>query len=371
MRIAFITPGFSAAADDWCIPLLQDLAVQLRREHDLHVYTTCYPHATARYSVKGVPVQSFGTGTPGRLPWVLRQLRATRAVLRDHDQEPYDVVHGFWADGGGVVAAQVKRRRQTRSVVTVMAGELSYEPASGYGKSRRPLAGRLARYGASRADELLGLSDAHVRQIVGHNPTLFPRRSICGVDETRFCAEGPALELDGEIPVLCVASLVDVKGLKQLVLAAADASAKVRGLHLHVVGQGKNADNLKMLARETAAPVTFHGAVDHGYLGRYYRGARFCVLNSYFESHGMVVAEAAACDRLTIGADVGCMADYCPEEFLCPPGDTEALVDVLVSAARADRLPRPLSRPPTVHRMAQHLVKIYTAMLPLQGRSQK
>lgn len=364
MRIAIITPGFSAAADDWCIPLLQDLAVQLRREHDLHVYTTCYPHTTARYSVKGVPVQSFGTGTPGRLPWVLRQYKATRAVLRDHDREPYDVVHGFWAHRGGVVAAQVKRRRQTRSVVTVMAGELSYEPVSGYGQSRRPIAGRLARYGALRADELLGLSDAHMRNIVGRNPTLSPRKSICGVDATRFCPEGPALELDGEVPILCVASLVDVKGLEQLVLAVVKASAKVPGLHLHLVGQGKNADSLEALARDTAAPVTFHGAADHGDLGRYYRGARFCVLNSYFESHGMVVAEAAACGRLTIGSEVGCMADYCPGEFLCPPGNTEALTDILVSAARTDRLPLPLTRPPTVRRMAQHLLKIYTVTLP-------
>ena len=364
MRIAFITPGFSAADDDWCIPLLQDLAVQLRREHDLHVYTTCYPHSTTRYSVKGVPVQSFGTGAPGRLAWVLRQYRTTRAILRDHDREPYDVVHGFWADGGGVIAAQLKQRRQTRSVVSVMAGELGYEPESGYGKSRRPIGGRLARYGASRADELLGLSDFHVRDIVHHNPSLSPRKSICGVDDTRFCPAGPALELDGEIPVLCVASLVDVKGLEQLVLAVAGASARVPGLHLHVVGQGKNADSLKVVARDTNAPVTFHGAVDHGVLGRYYRGARFCVLNSHFESHGMVVAEAAACDRLTIGTEVGCMADYCPGEFLCSPGDSRALTDIIVSAARSERLPLPLSRPPTIQHMAQHLVNIYTATMP-------
>ncbi|MBT8068446.1 MAG: glycosyltransferase family 4 protein [Gammaproteobacteria bacterium] len=363
MRIAFITPGFSAAADDWCIPLLQDLAVQLRSEHDLHVYTTCYPHATARYSVKDVPVQSFGTGAQGRLPWLMRQYRATRAVLRDYDREPYDVVHGFWADGGGVVAAQVKRRRQTRSIVTVMAGELSYEPVSGYGKSRRPIGGRLARFGASRADELLGLSDVHLQDIVGRNPALSPRKLICGVDASRFCPDGPAHELDGEVPVLCVASLVDVKGLEQLVLAVVNASAKVPGLHLHLVGQGKKADSLKALVRDTVAPVTFHGAADHGDLGQYYRGASFCVLNSYFESYGMVVAEAAACGRLTIGSEVGCMADYCPGEFLCPPGDTEALTDILVSAARTDRLPLPLTQPPTVRRMVQHLLTVYAATL--------
>ncbi len=62
MRIALVTPGFSADDADWCIPMMQNLARSLSRLHDVRVYTISYPHRSGDYTVKGVPVRSFGGG---------------------------------------------------------------------------------------------------------------------------------------------------------------------------------------------------------------------------------------------------------------------------------------------------------------------
>jgi glycosyltransferase involved in cell wall biosynthesis len=60
-------------------------------------------------------------------------------------------------------------------------------------------------------------------------------------------------------------------------------------------------------------------------LAEYYRAASFCVLSSYFESHGMVILEATGCGRVTLGSDVGSMREFCPAELLTAPGDAAAL----------------------------------------------
>lgn len=327
MRIALLTPGFSASDRDWCIPVLQDLAISLNARHDVQVYATCFPHDTCEYRVKGVAVKSFGDGKAGRIPWLRRQLRALQSLINDHQKEPFDLVHGFWTDGGGFVGALFKRKYTVPIIVTTMAGELTHEPQIAYGKARRPIAGRLARFGARHADTLIVNSHWHADRLRAAEAGLDPQLAPFGFDATRFEPDGPAVSLQGDTPLLCVASLVPVKGHAILLQAFAAASARVAGLHLHLVGQGELEAALRGVTDRLglSGVVTFHGHVEHHRLAEYYRAASFCVLSSYFESHGMVILEAAGCGRVTLGSDVGSMREFCPAELLTAPGDAPAL----------------------------------------------
>ena len=49
----------------------------------------------------------------------------------------------------------------------------------------------------------------------------------------------------------------------------------------------------------------------------------------------MVLLEAAACGRATVGTEVGLMEDLCPKDMLARPGDIEGLAAIL-KAASAD-----------------------------------
>ncbi len=358
-----VVPGFSGGKGDWCIPLLQDIAIALDRSHELQVYTTCYPAFSAMYVVDKVAVRSFGDGKSGRLAWARRHHRAITAIVDDHDQTPFDVLHGFWADGGGVVAARVKRQRPIPTLVSVMGGELTFEPGAGYGKKHRHVAGRLARYGAHRADRLLALSPFHRHAIQSQNAGFNTEQMNCGVDHEKFAPTGGIERLKGKIPVLCVASLVAVKGIAGLIRAFAELARRNESLHLHVVGEGPLLPNLRQQARELHAPVTFHGQIDHANLAAYYRGASFCVLNSWFESYGMVVAEAAACGRLTIGTNVGSMPIFCPQDFLSEPGNESQLANNIVAAANHSTILSPLRAPPDIEQSTSELLDHYATTL--------
>jgi len=322
-----VTPGYSAGDDDWCIPALQDLAFGLGQRHDVHVFSTTYPHRCDDYQVKGIRVSSLGDGRSGRLALIRRMWRTATAISAAHRHDPFDVLHGFWADAGGIVATWAAQRLSIPSVVTVMAGELSYEPLVGYGKGRRPIAGRIARYGARHADRLLVFSGYHADRIRQEQPVLQPSVVPFGTDIERFGPEGPRQRLDGKIPIVCVASLVPVKCHAFLLEAFSLANSRVPGLHLHLVGEGELAPGLRRQAEQLgiSRAVTFHGHVEHDFLPAFYRAASFCVLPSCFESHGMVILEAAACGRVTIGSAVGSMAEFCPAEYLSEAGNIPVL----------------------------------------------
>jgi hypothetical protein len=98
MRIALITPGFSASASDWCIPVLLDHVRELAREHEVHVFALRYPHRRERYEVYGATVHPCGGADARGLdrgPLLARAYRAIRAEAR---RRPFDLYHAFWAD---------------------------------------------------------------------------------------------------------------------------------------------------------------------------------------------------------------------------------------------------------------------------------
>ena len=327
MRIAIVTPGFSASDEDWCIPALQDLACRLGERHQVQVFTTTYPHRRSDNLVKGIPVSSYGDGRSGRPELTKRMWRTAAAIEAAHRDDPFDVLHGFWADHGGIVTAWAARRLAVPSIVTAMAGELSHEQLIDYGKSRWPVAGRMARFGARHADALVVNTRYHADRIRTELPELMSKVVPFGIDARRFSPHGKLQSLGGQVAVLCVGSLVPVKGHAVVLQAFATASAQMRGLHLHIVGDGELESTLRRQAGQlgVAHAVSFHGHIEHDLLAEYYRGSSFCVLGSYFESLGMVVAQAASCGRVTIGSAVGSMPDICPAEVLSQPGDAAAL----------------------------------------------
>jgi glycosyltransferase involved in cell wall biosynthesis len=330
MRIALITPGFSASSADWCIPVLRNLATGLAREHTVDVFTAAYPPRASDYDLNGVAVHSFGSGGSGRLARIGEMQRLAAAVRHAHRRRPFDVLHGFWANQGGVMSSLLSARLGVPSLLTVMAGELTYEASVGYGRRGRlgGLAGRLA---AGRATAVATISEYHRRRLAREQPGL---RSLClpfGVDTTLFNADAAPTAFPDAFNLLIVGSLVPVKGHATALRALRMVSTAHPRVHLHVVGDGV----LRRTLAETAerigvrSNVTFHGHVAHDRLPPYYRAAAFCLLCSHFETSGMVVLEAAACGRLTAGSSVGSLPDITPAEFRAAPGDAGELARLI------------------------------------------
>jgi glycosyltransferase involved in cell wall biosynthesis len=261
-------------------------------------------------------------------------------ILGEHRREPFDVLHGLWADEPGALAVIAGRLTRVPSVVSLMGGELIGLADIGYGgqlsRINRSLI-RLALRGAGRvtagSSYLCRLARAH---LVPERLDLLP----LGVDTDAFYPEGgsrhaPRL-IEGRIRLLHVGSLVPVKDQTTLLRAFSRVSGELPGVHLHIVGDGPLRQHLEVLAASLGAAtrVTFHGTVRHEEMRSYYNTADLCVLSSRHESQSMVVLEAAACGRATIGTAVGVLPDLIPATRVVPVADDHALAEALTATLR-------------------------------------
>ncbi len=336
MRIAWMVPGISADEADWCIPVLLNLVRELAREHEVHVFALRYPHRRAVYRVYGATVHAFGgalAAGAGRFPLLGRALAS---IVAEHRRRPFDVLHGLWADEPGFLAAVAARLLETPAVVSLLGGELVGFADIGYGVQLSPIGRWLVRM-ALRGATRITVGSSYLQRLA--QPRVNPHRLALlplGVDTRLF---RPASRSTGLMPLigrggyklLNVASLTPVKAQATLLQALARVVLRIPDAHLHIVGEGPLRCELQHQAAALGIGehVTFHGAVPHHHLPAWYQAADLCVLSSRFESQGMVVLEAAACARPTVGTAVGVLPDLMPATWTVPVGNAQALADVL------------------------------------------
>lgn len=340
LRIGLIVPGFSADETDWCIPALRDLVRELAVRHQVQVFALRYPHQRGSYRVEGARVHAFGGALARRGARVGLLGRAVAHVAGEHRRRPMDVLHGMWADEPGLVAVTVARLSGVPALVSLMGGELAGLPESGYGGQLSRVNRAVTRHVLRRASRVTAGS-AYLCRLAASQPLRHPvARLPLGVDTRRFRPDpepGEETPFRGRGPqLLSVASLSPVKDQETLLQALALAVPRVPEIHLHLVGDGPLRGDLEAQAAALglSGKVTFHGSVPHHRLPPYYRGADLCVLSSRHESQGMVVLEAAACGRTTVGTAVGILPELAPATQAVPVGDARGLADALVALLR-------------------------------------
>ncbi|MGY2050647.1 glycosyltransferase [Methylobacterium sp. JK268] len=147
------------------------------------------------------------------------------------------------------------------------------------------------------------------------------------VEARRFRPDAPI----GERFVYC-GRLDRSKGVETLVRAAARARQP-----LALAGRGPDEANLRAVAAETGADVTFLGHLDAGALAAVLEGARAVVLPSEVnENAPMAVLEAYAAGRPVIASRIAGIPELVREGEtgrLVPPGDVAALAEALAAFA--------------------------------------
>jgi glycosyltransferase involved in cell wall biosynthesis len=109
----------------------------------------------------------------------------------------------------------------------------------------------------------------------------------------RFTPMKQSLDFD----VLTVARLVKWKGIDEIIRVCARNNLK-----LLIVGDGPEMQNLRNIAKEMNAAVTFSGDIAQENLVSYYNKSRAFVLNSNFEASSYSLLEAMACSLPVIAS---------------------------------------------------------------------
>jgi len=126
--------------------------------------------------------------------------------------------------------------------------------------------------------------------------------------------------------------LIYLKGVHVLIKSIELVVKQYKGLKLLIAGEGGYKEELQKLVRyyRLEDNVIFLGHLKQSTLKEYMKRCAMLVLPSLSEGLGRVIAEAMACGKPVIGANVGGIPDLIKDGengFLVPPNDVEALAE--------------------------------------------
>jgi len=235
----------------------------------------------------------------------------------------FDVIHAHWIIPQGWIAARRGGRNETpRLVCTVHGSDLNV--------LRNPIFKQIQHWVFQHADAITVVSHALAEKALalGAPPTRLAVVPM-GIDVQRLFV--PSSD-PGNRAILFVGRLVPEKGPEVLIDAMPLVLEKHPDATLHVVGDGPLRTHLAARAHQLGIEhrITFHGAMPHAELPRFFRNASIFVLPSLNEGFGLTAAEALACNRAVIASALPALRDFIKDGetgLLFPPGNSVALAE--------------------------------------------
>jgi glycosyltransferase involved in cell wall biosynthesis len=334
-HIGLVVPGFGQDGDNRGIPILADLVVRLVQQYQVTVYALRFPPMRSTFHSSGAEVFALGGAGVTGLSRLVFLAKSYRYITHHARITGVNLLHGFWADEPGFLAATAARRLGIPSIVTLMGGELVGLEEINYGGQLSRINPLLSRIGTKLARRVTAGSRSMVElftQVVRTQP---PIHLPLGVDEAQFTLPSHQRSLPkpgGEFRLLAVGSLVPVKDHHTLLKAFALLAPGNQDITLHVVGEGRLKSDLEREAETLgiAGKVVLHGYIPRERLVTHYREADVFIQSSRFESQAIVLLEAACFALPVIGTQVGLIPELKPAVLDVPVADPAALATAIL-----------------------------------------
>ncbi len=335
MRLAMVvTGGLHPSGREQVVPSLLALFERLARTHDVHAFALRHLPQPQTYQLQGFTVHDLGRPSA---PLGLKRWAQERALQREMAAAgPFDLVHGFWADPAGLLAARMGRRLGIPSVVTCDSGEFVAIPAIGYG-SQRTVRGRSAVREACALGSRVHVCTSFMQNLAarhGVTATVIPLGIVANAD----AGAAPRPTPSNTLRLLQIASLSHVKN--QIVLIEAVALlARDLDVRLDLVGEDTLDGSLQAYAHDlgVADRVVFHGFVANDRHAPFLAGANMYVQSSRHEAAAVSVLEAAAAGIPAVGTRAGYIADWSPDMAVAVDAETPRALATAIRDLHTDR----------------------------------
>jgi glycosyltransferase involved in cell wall biosynthesis len=322
MKIAIVVPGgLHPSGRDQVVPSWLALFERLARSHDIHAFSLKHLERPQSYSLRGFTVHDLGRPSAPFGLTKRAQERALAGALDTHG--PFDLIHGFYADPAGQLAARAGRRLGIPSVVTCDSGEFVSLPSIEYG-SQRTSRGRRAVTDACTLATKVHVSTSFMKALAEAQGVKAEVIPLTSVDSSAATITSPGPGLDSEIfRLVQVASLSRVKNQRLLIDALPIVRAQMNA-HVDLVGEDTLNGELQRHAAMTGVGdhVTFHGFLPQSGVLEVLAHSDLYVQTSLHEAAGVSVLEAAAAGVPAIGTLAGYVADWSPTAALGISGAT-------------------------------------------------
>lgn len=333
MRIAVVVPGgLHPSGEQQVVPSWLALFERLASRHSVEAFVFKHLPKAQTYTLRGIIVHDLGRPAApfGFGRWV--QARALLQAVRQHG--PFDLVHGFFADPAGQLAARAGKLLNIPSVVTCDGGEFVSIPEIDYGSQRTPRGRRAVREACTLATRVHVCTKFMAALAAAHDikALVIPLTSV--TSEAATMSPGARPSDPAPFRIIQVASLSRVKNQRLLIDALKIVREKVDA-RLDLVGEDTLNGELQRHASAIGLDdhVRFHGFLPHARVIELLQQSDLYVQSSLHEAAGVSVLEAAAAGLPTVGTRAGYVADWAPLKATAL-GDAipESLADAILTA---------------------------------------
>jgi len=332
MKIAIVVPGgLHPSGQEQVVPSWLALFERLAKSHQIHAFALKHLEKPQSYLLRGFTVHDLGRPSA---PLGLTRWAQERALAHALDQHgPFDLIHGFYADPAGQLAARAGRRLQIPSVVTCDSGEFVSIANIRYGSQRTSRGKRAVTEACTLATKVHVCTTfmaalAALENIVA---TVIPLTSV--TSQAATIKWSVTRRQSGTFRIVQVASLSRVKNQRLLIDALPIVREKIDA-RLDLVGEDTLGGELQKHAGKigVGAHVTFHGFLPQPRVLDILMRSDLYVQSSLHEAAGVSVLEAAAAGVPTLGTLAGYVADWSPMKAMAL-GDAipESLADAILT----------------------------------------
>lgn len=332
MKIAIVVPGgLHPSGTEQVVPSWLALFERLAGSHEIHAFVLKHLPAEQTYTLLGFTVHDLGRPSA---PLGFSRVAQERALARALDQHgPFDLIHGFFADPAGQLAARAGNRLGIPSVVSCDSGEFVSMPGIRYGSQRTARGRRAVQDATSLATRVHVCTQFMAALAMKHHveTTVIPLTSVTSRAGSRRPDRPPPST--GVFRLVQVASLSRVKNQRLLIDTLRIVRERVDAL-LDLVGEDTLGGELQRHAAAIgmAPHVTFHGQLSHDRALDVTATADLYVQSSLHEAAGVSVLEAAAAGVPTVGTRAGFVADWSPLKAMAvDDAAPRLLADAIVS----------------------------------------
>lgn len=238
-------------------------------------------------------------------------LTALNRLVAYINENNFDIVHTHGARAN-LYLSLVHKRIKAKWLITVHSDPL--KDFSGRGVIGNVFT-KLNLSALKKADGVFAITQNFANLLV--EKVEIPKTNICVIYNGIFFHDDESIPSKYAHPyfnIINVARAEKIKG--QDLLLKAIKNLNNPNIHLHIVGDGVELNNLRALARDLgiAGQVTFHGFLNHDQITELYRKMNLAVLTSYSESFPLVLLEAS--DNLVpiLSTNVGDIKKMIPDD---------------------------------------------------------
>lgn len=312
-----------------------DLAIEWAKQGSVDVLTSSFRDLPRYETVEGVTIH--------RVPALMRKSRDAAsfvsmfsyvffALIKGYRlcrKNRFDVINTHFAVPSGPIGYVLGKIFSIPNVLSLHGGDI-YDPSKKMSPHRNFFFKRVVKFILNRADDVVAQSsNTRNNTITYYNPVkeiaVIPLAFHPPVIPKVKKKDLPFNEKDFNI--VTIGRLVKRKAMDVLIQSLAGIS--VKGIRLHILGDGPEGEYLKNLAEElnVSDKVNFAGYVDDDAKYVYLSNSRLFALTSLHEGFGIVYMEAMYCGLPIVCANNGGQVDFLEHEqnaLLIDVGDISA-----------------------------------------------